>query len=561
LVKLLEIHKCFITLCRECITLSKQAILSVQMTCPVFKLTLNAEEFDRPSIPRKESTLRHKRSYSFIVLSLVVGVLAVLTDVAIGALVFNYSTLWEAFFGISFYQQILRFQVFAAFVGSSLFMFKGLKDRRRAEGMLSALNRCGRSLNRAKNLNEIYELTLAFMELTLGFEYAAFMLVEGGRLVVSRSRGFAFSIPLELPLNGSKGGVTIRSIKQRKAILVSDIVDEPEYVEPGSHSPRMRSEIAVPIVIEDEALGVLNAESKKSKAFDENDLTMLQILASHAATAIANLNAQDQVRSYTDQLEAKVKQKTDELVATHDKLIKAQRLAAIGELAGMVGHDLRNPLTGIAGATYYLRVKYGDAMDKKGKDMLGIIEENIKYSDKIINDLLDYSREMKLELSDTDPKSLLKEILRTMDIPECIEIVDRTRKSPKIQVDLAKMHRVFKNLIKNAIDAMPSGGVLTIVSLQKNDKLTIQVKDTGKGMPPETMDKLWTPLFTTKAKGMGFGLPICKRIIEAHKGNILVESHVDKGTTFSVVLPSGTAVHGEQEIMFEMPRKLELGGT
>ncbi len=527
----------------------------------VSRLTVNGQEFDRPSIPKKELALRHKRPHSLIAISLAVGFVALLTDLAMGALVFGYGTLWEAFFGVSFYQQIVRFQVLVAFAGSSLFMFGGLNDRKRAEERLSTLNMCGRSLNRAKSLNEIYELTLAFMELTLGFEHAAFMLVEDKKLVVTRSRGFAFSNPLELPLNGSKGGVTIRAAGQQKAMLVSNVVNDPEYVRPSSDSPAMRSEIAVPIVVDNETIGVLNAESKKKKAFDEDDLAMLQILASHVATAIANIEAREQIRSYTDGLETKIRQKTGELIATQDQLVKTQRLAAIGELAGMVGHDLRNPLAGMAGAIYYLRKKYGKAMDKKGKNMLCVIEENITHSDKIINDLLDYSREIRLELKDTDLESILEKVLRSMEIPECIHVVNRTEKAPRMNVDIAKMERVFKNIIRNSIDAMPSGGVLTITSTQESHRLGIHFRDTGEGISPAAMDKLWTPLFTTKAKGMGFGLPICKRIVEAHQGDIIVESALDKGTTFSIVLPLDTAANDQPEFAVETPKRIELGGT
>jgi PAS domain S-box-containing protein len=116
----------------------------------------------------------------------------------------------------------------------------------------------------------------------------------------------------------------------------------------------------------------------------------------------AELNAANaQIRKHAEQLEAKVEERTRELVDAQRKLLKSERLAAIGELAGMIGHDLRNPLTGIAGAAYYLKAKYDSKIDEKGKEMLKTIEKAIEYSDKIISDLLDYSREMRLELAET----------------------------------------------------------------------------------------------------------------------------------------------------------------
>jgi len=107
----------------------------------------------------------------------------------------------------------------------------------------------------------------------------------------------------------------------------------------------------------------------------------------------------------------------------------------------------------------------------------------------------------------------------------------------KFKVDKQKILRVFLNLIRNAFDAMPNGGTVTIRSKRDGDKVVFTLVDTGEGMSRETLRKLWTPLFTTRAKGMGFGLPICKRFVEGHGGMISVESKFGKGSTFTVTLP------------------------
>jgi signal transduction histidine kinase len=224
---------------------------------------------------------------------------------------------------------------------------------------------------------------------------------------------------------------------------------------------------------------------------------------------------------------------------TQAKLVKSERLAAIGELAAMVGHDLRNPLTGIKGATYYLRNKSSASAHCKTKEMLKTIEECIDYSNKIVNDLLEYSTEMKLDLTETNAKTLIARSKSMVKCPVNVEVVDAVDDEPTIRVDGAKMCRAFVNIIKNAIDAMPQGGTLTITSIKVKDNLEIVFRDTGTGMSKETLSKLrhWVPLFTTKAKGMGFGLAICKRIVEAHGGKIQVESMLGKGTTVIVSFP------------------------
>jgi signal transduction histidine kinase len=169
--------------------------------------------------------------------------------------------------------------------------------------------------------------------------------------------------------------------------------------------------------------------------------------------------------------------------------------------------------------------------------MLELIEKNIGYSNKIINDLLDYSREVKLDLTENKPKNLVKEALSLIQAPNNVKIIDLTGNKPRIKADAEKIKRTFINIIRNAIDAMPKGGTLTIRNRQVDSVIEFVFSDTGVGMAHETLAKLWTPLFTTKAKGMGFGLPICKRIIEAHGGSIRVESVLRKGTTIVVTLP------------------------
>jgi signal transduction histidine kinase len=181
------------------------------------------------------------------------------------------------------------------------------------------------------------------------------------------------------------------------------------------------------------------------------------------------------------------------------------------------------------------------------------MDDSINYSNKIINDLLDYSRDMKLEFSEANPKALLKNAFSLIEVPKNIEICDSALDAPAGIVDAGKVVRVFVNIIKNAFDAMPKGGILTVKSRGAKDNWEITFEDTGSGMNKETLSKLWTPLFTTKAKGMGFGLPICKRIIEMHGGKIIVESTVGKGTKFTVSIPIDPKTAVEETWIFDPP--------
>jgi signal transduction histidine kinase len=231
------------------------------------------------------------------------------------------------------------------------------------------------------------------------------------------------------------------------------------------------------------------------------------------------------------------------LKETQQKLLKLERLAAIGELAGMVGHDLRNPLQAIQNAAYFLKTGFdGNSKNEATgvdniKKMIDVIEKNVEYSNKIVNDLLDYSREIRLELTQVTPKMIIQETLSTMKIPEAVKVKNLVQDTPRIELDPVKIRRVFFNLVKNAIDSIPERGELIMSSNRADHHVDFVFTDTGTGMSQEIMKRLWTPLFTTKARGMGFGLPICKRYVEAHGGKILVTSKVGEGTTFTVRLP------------------------
>ncbi len=300
----------------------------------------------------------------------------------------------------------------------------------------------------------------------------------------------------------------------------------------------------------------------------KESLAPLELFIHQAAVAIENAQlikslelAREQLKANAEILESKVEERTLQLRMSQEQLLKTQRLAAIGELASMIGHDLRNPLTGIAGATYYLKSKLGRKADKKAKEMLRLIEKDIEYSNKIINDLLDYSREMQLELVTANLKLLIQEALALVRIPRNIRVRDMTQNRRGVKVDVENMKRVFVNIIKNAVEAMPKGGRLVLNSRESDVGLEIAFSDNGIGLSDDVLKKMWTPLFTTKAKGMGLGLPICKRIVEAHGGKIAVQSIAGKGTTFTVTIPLKPKIEGGEKIWIQPPESSLLMTT
>jgi signal transduction histidine kinase len=229
-----------------------------------------------------------------------------------------------------------------------------------------------------------------------------------------------------------------------------------------------------------------------------------------------------------------------------EKLRRAERMAGIGETAAMVGHDLRNPLQVMVNRLYLakkasstLAFPYSEAVSKLGlQDLFNEFEDQVGYMNKIVSDLQDYARPLKPIPVETSLNQLFDDTFSMVKVPEGVKVSRIIEKDfPKLAVDATLMRRVFTNLILNALQVMPNGGRLTIKASKAGDEVLISIKDTGVGIPTEDLEKIWSPLHTTKAKGVGLGLPVCKRLVEAHDGNIIVESKVGEGSTFTVKLP------------------------
>ena len=219
-----------------------------------------------------------------------------------------------------------------------------------------------------------------------------------------------------------------------------------------------------------------------------------------------------------------------------EQLIKAQRLASIGELAGQLGHDLRNPLAGIKNGIYLVKKKGNSISEEERKEILKIIEVAIEDSNRIVTSLIEYSNEMLLTPELTTPKRLVLNALAKLTVPSGVSIQNNALDETQTLLDTAYMENVFLALLNNAVQATAKG-TITIHTNSNKAGIQFSVIDTGVGIPEDIQSKLFTPLVTTKAKGMGMSLAICKRVVEAHGGTIAVESKVGEGTTVNVILP------------------------
>lgn len=243
-------------------------------------------------------------------------------------------------------------------------------------------------------------------------------------------------------------------------------------------------------------------------------------------------------QEYAARLEERVAARTRELRAAQEQLVRQERLAVLGQLAGSAGHELRNPLGVIANAVYFLRLVQPQATPKI-QEYLTLIADETHAAGKIVDDLLDFSRQQMAQRTTTTVAQLLQRALERFPPPAQVTVrLDLPADLPAVRVDPGQLTQVFGNLIVNACQAMPNGGELTLAATLRQDGwMAISVQDTGVGIPPENLPKLFEPLFTTKARGIGLGLAICRRLTEASGGQISVQSEPGKGSIFTVTLP------------------------
>jgi len=263
-------------------------------------------------------------------------------------------------------------------------------------------------------------------------------------------------------------------------------------------------------------------EMKGEDPYSNREMRALRVLINQLASALVNLRA-------------------------HEKLREKEKLAAIGELAAGLAHEIRNPLGSIKGAAQY--IKPGRPVEES-QEFLDIIVEEVNRLNLVVAEFLDYARPFKKDLSEIDFLKLIQKVidgLKTVGIPPEIKInLLHDKNLPLIEADPEQIKQVLLNLVCNAMDAMPHGGELVISAKQINDKeIEIRLDDTGHGIASEDMARLFQPFFTTKEKGTGLGLAICYRIIQGHHGTITAQSKPEKGSIFLIKLPLRQSVEGD----------------
>ncbi len=255
--------------------------------------------------------------------------------------------------------------------------------------------------------------------------------------------------------------------------------------------------------------------------------------------------AEEQIKNQNILLEQAVQEKQQEMEVLFDRLLRQEKLATIGQMAGSIAHELRNPLGAVKNSVFYLKRLHQkhtlDASNPKVEEYLNLIEEELNISEEVIAYLLKMTRMGQIKREHTHLRPLIEDAVQRTQIPESVRMDMALDDEPfLIWADPLQLRQVLINLLTNAKQAIEGEGRITIGATQvtKDASIVIEIEDTGAGIKPEAFDKVFEPLYTTKAIGTGLGLSICKQIIENHQGQIRVRSSAGQGTTMTIVLPN-----------------------
>jgi signal transduction histidine kinase len=387
---------------------------------------------------------------------------------------------------------------------------------------------------RSHNLSSyLHEIACAVSQL-LNSDWSIVTLHEGsGGQVIASS----------LDLGGAESGFSVHEsvsavvVESGQPFLITDVKQHPEEVK------RMAGYVCylgVPLRIsQGDVIGTICSFSMQPQQYDAEIISTIELFAERAATAIDNYRLYQQQQQFNHRLEAEVTQRTMELHTAQAKLIEHERLAAIGEFAAMIVHEIRNPLTTVQmGLNYFTKLDLPQPAQARLSLAIGEAERLAN----LLQEILSYSKPQVLQLAEINIDTFIQELLIPLrSMPQAQErlIEYHPLSSPVlIMGDLDKLKQVFINLIRNACEAIEPGETIRWwVSDSSMEQICISVQNGGLPIPANVLHQLPQPFYSTKAEGTGLGLAIVKRIVEAHNGELLIESSELTGTIFTVRLP------------------------
>lgn len=394
------------------------------------------------------------------------------------------------------------------------------------------------------DIDEILRLVLEGVIKNIGFDRARLYLVNERRDVLECKMAVGVDVEkikgIELPLD-PEASIVSRSVMEKKPYVIPDARMDPRVNPILKEKFNLHSLVVIPLLTKEKALGAIAADhTEPGRRLTKETLDSVMTFAQQAGLAIQNASMYQELKHFSRQMEEKIQKTTADLRKTEAQLIRSEKLASLGQLAAGIAHEIRNPLTSINILIHSLRERLPS--ENSQQEDLKVIEEEIHRMNEIVDQFLRFAKPASPLLEKTDVLSIFEETLQLLrpQIEKQRIIVEKEFQAlPMIQIDREQMKQAMLNLLLNAIQAMPEGGQLTLRGQNsiEGQWIHLSIEDSGMGISPEDIDKLFDPFFSTKEGGIGLGLSITHRIIDQHHGKIEVENAPEKGTIFTVWLP------------------------
>ena len=394
------------------------------------------------------------------------------------------------------------------------------------------------------DIDEILRLVLEGVTKNIGFDRARLYLVNEKRnvleckMAVGIDEGKIKGMTLRLDPEDS---VVARSVSERKPFIIPDASRDPRVNPLLQEKLNLQSLVVIPLLAKDKPLGAIAADhTEPGRNITKKTLESVMTFAQQAGLAIHNALMYQELKAFSQQMEEKIQRTTADLRKTEAQLIRSEKLAALGELAAGIAHEIRNPLTSINILIHSLTENFPS--ENARREDLQVIEEEIRRINEIVDQFLRFAKPASPLLEKTNLIPIFEEILQLLR-PQIERGMIKVKKEfdslPLITVDREQIKQVILNLLLNAVQAMPKGGLLTLGGhVWEADRwIRLSIQDSGIGIPAEDLNKLFDPFFSTKEGGVGLGLSIAHRIVDQHHGKIEVESTPGKGTLLTVCLP------------------------
>jgi two-component system sensor histidine kinase HydH len=393
-------------------------------------------------------------------------------------------------------------------------------------------------------IDEILRLVLEGVTKNIGFDRARLYLVNEKRNVLEckMAVGIDEEKMKEVVLSlDPEESVVARSMAEKKPFVIPDATKDPRVNSALKAKLNIHSLVVIPFLTRDRVLGAIAADhAEPGRTTTRETLESVMTFAQQAGLAIQNAFMYQELKTFSQQMEEKIQKTTADLKRTEAQLIRSEKLAALGQLAAGFAHEIRNPLTSINILIHSLMEKSFDKAHHR--EDLRVIEEEIQRINNIVDQFLQFAKPVPPLFKNVHILPVVEETLQLLK-PQIekqrISLQRDLQALPSLIMDREQMKQAILNLLLNAIQAMPEGGVLRLNGqvLEDNRWIQLSIQDSGMGIAPEDMKKLFDPFFSTKEGGVGLGLSIAHRIIDQHRGKIEIRSVPGQGTTLTLWLP------------------------